>query len=346
VWIGAAPWLAQHLWWHYEYSLDRKFLRRRAYPFFKEVAAFYEDYLIEDDQGRLQIVPSQSPENRFVGSGDLPVSLGVSATMDVILAREALRYAITAAELLNVDQAKRRRWRNLRERLPELRIGRHGQLQEWNEDFTEAEPAHRHVSHLIGVYPGDLLDPERTPALWRAAAVSLERRLAAGGGHTGWSRAWVACLFARMGRANDAWHHLNHLIADFATDTLLDLHPPRIFQIDGNLGGAAAVLEMLLQSYHGELHFLPALPPDWPAGRATGLRARGGLTVNITWARGKLTCAEITAAVSGECTVIHARPAWHVRTGSGRPVPVQRDGHRLRFPLVAGKNVQVLTATS
>ena len=246
VWIGAAPWLAQHLWWHYEYGRDADFLRDRAYPFFKEVAAFYEDYLIEDDAGMLQIVPSQSPENRFVGGGGPPVSICVSATMDVILARAAFDYAIRSAEILDLDPDRLRRWRDLAARLPELQIGSHGQLQEWNEDFDEVEPFHRHVSHLIGLYPGDLLDPEQTPELWRAAEVSLERRLAAGGAHNGWSRAWTACLFARLGRAEDAWQHLNHLITDFATDSLLDLHPPRIFQIDGNLGGAAAVIEMLL----------------------------------------------------------------------------------------------------
>ena len=343
VWIGAAPWLAQHLWWHYEYGGDEAFLRTRAHPFFKEVAAFYEDYLVEDGAGALQIVPSQSPENRFVGDGGPPVSICVSATMDVILARAAFDYAIRSAEILDLDRERRQRWRDLAARLPELQIGRHGQLQEWNEDFDEVEPAHRHVSHLIGLFPGDLLDPEQTPELWRAAELSLERRLAAGGGHTGWSRAWTACLFARLGRAEDAWQHLNHLITDFATDSLLDLHPPRIFQIDGNLGGAAAVIEMLLQSYRGELHLLPALPAAWPEGSVSGLRARGGVTVAMAWRGGELVEATLQGRIAGPCTVLHAAEHWQVVDAAGRDVPVTRDGHRITFHLGPGEPRHVRT---
>ncbi len=344
VWIGAAAWLAQHLWWHYEFNGDLAFLRDRAYPFFKEVATFYEDYVIEDAQGQLQLVPSQSPENRFVGSGALPVSLGVSATMDVILAHEALRYASEAATRLGVDPDRCARWTAMRAKLPPLRIGKHGQLQEWNEDFDEAEPEHRHVSHLVGVYPGDRLDAERTPDLWRAAAVSLERRLAAGGGHTGWSRSWVACLFARLGRADEAWDHLQHLITDFATDSLLDLHPPRIFQIDGNLGGAAAVIEFLLQSYHGELHLLPALPSAWAAGRVEGLRARGGFVVGMEWSGGALTAATIVSGRGGCCTLIQAADTWRVVGAEGGPVEARRNGHRLQFETVAGRTYRVLVS--
>lgn len=344
VWIGAAPWLAQHLWWHWEYGHDAGFLRTRAYPFFKEVAAFYEDYLVEDDAGMLQIVPSQSPENRFVGDGGPPVSICVSATMDVILARAAFDYAVRSAVILGLDPELRRRWRDLAARLPELQIGRHGQLQEWNEDFDEVEPAHRHVSHLVGLFPGDLLDPVQTPELWRAAEVSLERRLAAGGGHTGWSRAWTACLFARLGRAEDAWEHLNHLITDFATDSLLDLHPPRIFQIDGNLGGAAAVVEMLLQSYHGELHLLPALPAAWPEGSVSGLRARGGVTVAMAWRGGGLVEATLQARIAGPCTVLHAPEHWRVADVAGREVPVTRHGHRITFHLGPGEPRRLRTS--
>jgi alpha-L-fucosidase 2 len=337
VWIGAAPWLAQHLWWHYEFTLDAQFLRERAYPVFREIAAFYESYLVEGADGRLQIVPSQSPENRIEGGGPYPVTLCVSAAMDVQLAQDALGWALRSAEILEVDEPRQARWRTLLAKLPPHQIGSAGQLLEWNHEFKEVEPQHRHLSHLYGLFPGDLFDPERTPELWQAARVALDRRLAAGGGHTGWSRSWVACLYARLGDSAKAWTHLTHLISDFATDSLLDLHPPRIFQIDGNFGGTAAVLEMLLQSYHGELHFLPALPAAWPQGQVTGLRARGGFEVDFTWRQGALEGALIRATVSGPCTVLHGVGRYEVADAEGRPVRATGAGHRLRFRVRAGQ---------
>lgn len=345
VWIGAAPWLAQHLWWHWEYGQDREFLRSRCYPFLKEAAAFYESYLVKDPRGTWQIVPSQSPENRFTASGErFPVSLCVSATMDVQLAWDLLTHAIRASEILAVDEERRARWKEIVGNLPRIGIGSHGELLEWNAEMEEAEPGHRHLSHLFGLYPGEQLDPERTPELWKAARRSLERRLAHAGGHTGWSRAWTACCFARLGDGDLALEHLKALVVDFSTSTLLDLHPPRIFQIDGNLGGTAAVLEMLLQSYGEELHLLPALPSAWPSGSIRGIRGRGGYTVGMRWSHGRLDEAEVVCAVARECVVRSSAGALRVRDGQGRAVEARVSGERTMFPVRAGERYRLIPA--
>jgi alpha-L-fucosidase 2 len=234
VWVGAAAWLAQHLWWRWEWGGDLTFLRERAWPVLQEVAAFYEDYLVPHD-GRLHIVPSQSPENTFEG-GVIPVSLCISSTSDVQLADEALRMAAETCRLVGGDPATAERWDGLRAQLPPMQIGRHGQLQEWLEDHEENQPEHRHLSHLFALYPGDAITVEATPELAQACRVSLERRLAHHGGHTGWSRAWTAACFARLGDGDAAHEHLVQLVREQFSPTLLDLHPPDIFQIDGTSG--------------------------------------------------------------------------------------------------------------
>ena len=292
VWIGAAPWLGQHMFRHWRYTRDRDFLRDRCYPYLKEVAAFYEDYLVRHGE-QLWILPSQSPENRFAGTGDFPVSIGINSAMDIELANDTLNAAVECAEELDVDDDRVSVWRDMLRRLVKLSIDSTGRLNEWDCEREEVEPGHRHVSHLYGLYPSEQFTPGS--ALWNAAEKSLDERMSHGGGHTGWSRSWVACLMARLGRSEDAWEHLIHLIGDFATSSLLDLHPPRIFQIDGNMGGTACVCEMLMQSRKDELRLLPALPKAWQKGSVRDFRAQDGLTVSFDWNDGRLTACTLTA---------------------------------------------------
>ncbi len=327
VWIGAAAWLSQHLWQRYEWSLDTEFLRTRCYPYLKEVAAFFEDYLVpHPTKGYLVHVPSQSPENRFAG-GTSPVSLCVSATMDVELTQDVLRHAIAAAEILGVDAELRGTWREILRNLPPLRTGRHGQLQEWLEDYEEAEPGHRHISHLYALYPGDGITLEETPDLARAARASLERRLSSQGGHTGWSRAWTVCCWARLREGDLAREHLRRLVLDFATDALLDLHPPRIFQVDGNFGGTAGVCEMLLQSHRGVLRLLPALPGAWANGTVRGLRGRGGFVVDLEWRDGQPLQVRVVSQHSAPCRLRHPRIGGASLTCADQPVRAETLTH-------------------
>jgi alpha-L-fucosidase 2 len=327
VWQGAASWLAQHLWWEWEFGQDRAFLERHVYPWIRECAEFWRTFLVPEARkdhplaGKLVSVPSNSPENSYEWNGHR-LRYGIGATMDLLLARETLEHAITASELLDVDEAQRTLWRNTLRQLAPLQVGKHGQLQEYVDDWDEPEPAHRHVSHLYGVFPGHDNVVASDDNIRQAARTSLDRRLAHGGGHTGWSRAWVAALWAHFREGDLAHEHLDELIRQFATDALLDLHPPRIFQIDGNFGGTAAVAEMLLQSHDGFIHLLPALTRAWPEGHVSGLSARGQITVEITWSNGAIRLARLHTKSAGQIRVSMPvdRP-WSVTSTAVAPHP-------------------------
>lgn len=306
VWPMGAAWISLHLFSHYAYSLDKSFLRDRAYPRIKEIAEFFLDYLTEAPDGTLQSGPSQSPENKYVLPDGSKASLCMSPAMDTEIIRAVFDRVERMSKILGVDEELRAQVVAASRRLPPFKVGKTGALQEWNEDYGETEPGHRHISHLFALYPDHQITLHETPDLAKAARATLERRLANGGGSTGWSRAWIINCWARLEDGDAAYQSVLALLRNCTRNNFFDVCGMKAdspYQIDGNLGGTAGLVEMLVQSHGGVIRLLPALPSAWPAGSFRGLRARGAVEIDLTWRNSKAAAATLRAGVDGPVTL-------------------------------------------
>lgn len=315
IWVTGAAWLCQHLWEHYLFTQDREFLQKTAYPMMKEASAFFVDFLVKDPKtGWLISTPSNSPENGGLVAGP---------TMDHQIIRGLLKSCIAASEVLKTDEAWRKTLQTTYSQIAPNQIGKYGQLQEWLEDKDDTTNKHRHVSHLWGLHPGNEINWDETPELTKAVRQSLLYR---GDEGTGWSLAWKINFWARFKDGEHAQKMVKMLLrpasgAGGSYANLFDAHPP--FQIDGNFGGSAGIVEMLLQSHTKHIDLLPALPSDLPTGMVRGIKARGGFELDFSWEQSKLTYVKIKSMAGNPCTLRYAGKVRELVVQKGQTIELK-----------------------
>ncbi len=311
----AGAWMTLSFWRHYEFTLDKEYLSEKAYPIMKEAAQFILDFLIEDENGQLVTAPSISPENAFIHPTDREKTwLSYAVTIDIQIINELFNACISAANIVGDDPEFKFELKETLSKLPPTLVGKDGTIREWIEDYEEVEPGHRHMSHLFGLHPGTTITPD-TPEFFTAAQKTIEKRLSSGGGHTGWSRAWIVNFYARLLDGENAYKHLTALLQKSTLPNLFDSHPP--FQIDGNFGGTAGICEMLLQSQNNEIVILPAITSEWKDGFVKGLKARGNYTIDIFWNKGELINLRIKSASADRCNIKYNDKTVHLEAKVG-----------------------------
>ncbi|MFD3000356.1 glycoside hydrolase N-terminal domain-containing protein [Pontibacter toksunensis] len=317
MWPMGMAWSAQHLWEHYLFTENKGYLKELAYPVMKEAAEFCVNWLVENPETK-QLVsgPSISPENTFKTKEGEVATMVMGPTMDHMIIRDLLQNTIAASKELNRDAAFRRRLEKILTRLAPTKIGSDGRIMEWTEEFEENEPGHRHISHLFALHPGRQITKQQHPELMEAARKTIDYRLSHGGGHTGWSRAWIINFFARLQDGEAAHENLLALLRKSTLPNLFDTHPP--FQIDGNFGATAGITEMLMQSHAGEIQLLPALPSAWQQGYIHGIVARGGFEVDIDWEAGKLKQVKLISKLGNTCQIRYNDQIITLKTEKGK----------------------------